>query len=64
MHILITRPIGIPGEAFPLTLLVNVTLNVPVGKSITRIVALVTGHLDLLETPLRQVDIACTQVAS
>lgn len=39
-------------------------LNVPVGESILGIVALVASYLDLLETPLRQVDITSTQIAA
>ena len=46
-----------------LTLLVPVRLDVPVGVDIARPVLLDTSGLNLLETPLRQVDVASTEVA-
>lgn len=52
------------GFSYPLTLFVRVGLDVPVGKGIPGVVGLVAGDLDLLKTPLRQVDIASTQVAA
>lgn len=39
-------------------------LDVPVGKGIPRVVTLVASHLDLLETPLWQVDIAGAEVTA
>ncbi len=39
------------------------TLDVPVCVHVPRIVGLGTGNLDLLETPLREVDIAGSEVA-
>jgi hypothetical protein len=41
-----------------------VRLDVPVSVDITRLVLLDTGSLDLLETPLRQVDVASAKVAA
>lgn len=46
-----------------LTLLVPVRLDVPMGVDIARPVLLDTSGLNLLETPLRQVDVASTEVA-
>ena len=45
-------------------LTVPVTLDVPVGVFVLGMVGLDTGSLDLLETPLRQVDIASPEVAT
>jgi hypothetical protein len=53
-----------PFADWHLTLLVDVRLNVPVGVGIARVVFLGAGHLDLLETPLRQVDVAGAQIAA
>ena len=39
-------------------------LDVPVGEGIPGVVALIASHLNLLKTPLRQVDITGTEVAS
>lgn len=47
-----------------LTLVVPVSLDVPLGESILRVVLLGTSNLDLLETPLWQVDIAGAKVAA
>lgn len=44
-------------------LLVPVGLDVPVSVDIARVVLLDTGGLNLLETPLRQVDVASAEVA-
>jgi len=41
-----------------------VGLDVPVGVGVTRVVLLGAGHLNLLEAPLRQVDIASAEVAA
>lgn len=46
------------------TLLVGVGLDVPVSEGITGVVALVTSYFDLLETPLRKIDIGSPQIAS
>lgn len=40
-----------------LTALIGVRLDIPVSVHIARLVLLDTGSLNLLETPLRQVDI-------
>jgi hypothetical protein len=58
VHLSFTRSLN------PLTLLVPVRLDVPVSVDITRLVVLDTSSLNLLETPLRQVDIASTKVTS
>ena len=47
-----------------LTLVVPVSLNIPLSKSILRVVLLGASNLDLLETPLWQVDIAGAKVAA
>jgi hypothetical protein len=47
-----------------LTFLVPVRLDVPVGVDVTRLVLFHTSGLDLLETPLRQVDITSAEIAS
>lgn len=47
-----------------LTLVVPVSLNVPVGVSVTGIVLLGASNLNLLETPLRKVDVASSEVAA
>jgi hypothetical protein len=44
-------------------LVVPVGFDVPVSVDIARVVLLDTGSLNLLETPLRQVDVASTEVA-
>jgi hypothetical protein len=44
-------------------LVVPVGFDVPVSVDIARVVLLDTGSLDLLESPLRQVDVASTEVA-
>jgi hypothetical protein len=44
--------------------LVDMAFNVPVSVHITRVVCLDTGSLDLLETPLREVDVAGTKITS
>ena len=46
-----------------LTLFVPVALNIPVGEDIPRLVLLDTSRFNLLETPLRQVDVASAEVA-
>jgi hypothetical protein len=46
------------------TLVVPVSLNVPVGVSIAGVVVLGAGNLNLLETPLREVRVASSQVAA
>lgn len=43
---------------------VGVALNVPVGVDVTGVVLLDAGRLNLLETPLRQVDVAGSEVAA
>lgn len=45
-------------------LLVGVAFNVPVGVDIAGVVLLDASGLDLLETPLRQVDVASSEVAT
>jgi len=50
--------------AMRLTLLIPVALNVPVRVDISGLVLFDTGSLNLFETPLRQVDISSTEVAS
>jgi hypothetical protein len=40
-----------------------VSLDVPVSISVTRVVLLVASNLNLLETPLRKVDIASSKIA-
>ena len=45
-------------------LLVGVAFNVPVGVYIAGVVLLDASGLDLLETPLRQVDVASSEVAT
>lgn len=40
------------------------SFDVPVSIDILRVVDLVTSNLDLLETPLRQVDISSTKIAA
>lgn len=50
-------------SARKLTLLVPVSFHVPVCVGIARIVVLGASHLDLTETPLRQVDVASTEIA-
>lgn len=47
-----------------LTLLIPVSLNVPVSVNILWVVVLVTGDFNLLETPLWQVDVASTKIAA
>jgi hypothetical protein len=47
-----------------LTLLVPVSLDVPVGVRVTGVVLLRAGNFDLLETPLRQVLVTSTEVAA
>jgi hypothetical protein len=47
-----------------LTLFVPVRLDVPVGVDITGLVLFHTSGLDLLKTPLRQVDVTSAEVAS
>ena len=47
-----------------LTLVVPVSLNVPVGVSVTGVVLLGASNLNLLETPLRKVDVASSEVAA
>lgn len=47
-----------------LTLLIPVSFNVPVSVNILGIIVLVTGDFNLLETPLWQVDIPSTKIAS
>lgn len=47
-----------------LTLVVPVGLDVPVSVSVTRVVLLVAGHFNLLEAPLRKVDVASSQIAA
>src|SRR4051812_700853 len=42
--------------------LIDVALDVPVSVDITGVVRLNTSSLNLLETPLRQVDIASTKI--
>lgn len=39
-------------------------LNIPVGVDIAGIVLLDTSGLNLLEAPLWEIDIACSQIAS
>jgi hypothetical protein len=39
------------------------TFDIPVSKDILGLVVLGAGHLNLLETPLRQIDISCSQIA-
>ena len=39
-------------------------LNVPVGVNILGVIVFVTSDFDLLETPLRQVDVASSEVAA
>ena len=46
-----------------LTPLVRVRLNVPMSKDIARVVLLDTSGLDLLETPLWQIDVSSSEVA-
>lgn len=53
-----------PKDLIELTSIVPMALNVPVGIDIARLVLLHAGCLNLLETPLRQVDIASTEIAS
>ena len=45
-------------------LLVGMAFNVPVGVDIAGVVLLDASGLDLLETPLRQVDVASSEVAT
>ena len=45
-------------------LLVDVALDIPVGVDIARVVGLDAGSLNLLETPLRQIDVAGAKVAA
>lgn len=40
------------------------SLNVPVGVSVARVVLLGASNLDLLETPLRQVHVTGSEVAT
>jgi hypothetical protein len=40
------------------------SLDVPVSEGILRVVVLVASDLNLLETPLREVDITSSQVAA
>jgi hypothetical protein len=47
-----------------LTLVIPVSLNVPVGVGVTRVVLLGASNLNLLETPLRKVDVASPEVAA
>lgn len=47
-----------------LTLLIPVSFNIPVSVNILGIIVLVTGDFNLLETPLWQVDIPSTKIAS
>lgn len=47
-----------------LTALIGVRLDVPVSVHIARLVLLDAGRFDLLEAPLRQVDISGSQVAA
>lgn len=47
-------------ENYVLTSVVDMRFNVPVSVNIARPVLLDTGGLDLLETPLWEVDIAST----
>ena len=57
--------IGIRGQQdVQLTLLVNVRLNVPVGIGIAGLVVLGASNLNLLEAPLREVDIPGTKIAT
>lgn len=45
-------------------LLVDMALDVPVGVDVTRVVLLDASSLDLLEAPLRKVDIASSEIAA
>lgn len=45
-------------------LLVGVALNIPVSVDIAGVVRLGAGRLNLLETPLWQVDVASTKIAA
>ena len=47
-----------------LTIWVSVGLDVPVGIDITGVILLITSNLDLLETPLWQVDVTSAKVAA
>lgn len=44
--------------------LVDVALNVPVSVDIARVVGLDAASLNLLETPLRQVDVSSPKIAA
>jgi hypothetical protein len=45
-------------------LVVPVSLNIPMGVGVARVVLLGAGNLDLLETPLRQVHVASSEIAA
>lgn len=47
-----------------LTGLVPMSFNVPVSEDVTRIIFLGAGHFNLLETPLRQVDVGSPEIAT
>lgn len=47
-----------------LTLLVPVTLNIPVSVDVTGLVLLGASDFNLLETPLRQIDITGAKIAA
>lgn len=46
------------------TLVIPVSLDIPVGVNILGVVGFVASDFNLLETPLRQVDVTSTKVAS
>jgi hypothetical protein len=50
--------------SFQLTSVVDMSFDIPMSIRITRVVVLGASHLNLLETPLRQVDITGTEIAT